>query len=193
MKKKLIILFSSIVVLILAIVGITYLVLRVPDSYIIDSDITFKYQKPDDRKCSAFASYHALSILGDDVTPDQIYSEIPAKNADGSVNCKVLSDYLISKGHNNRLAHQCSFDGLKRMVYQNHPLIVSVILSPDEPYLHYIVVVGFDKDKIYAIDSEEYLANEVTDDYNRKISNSDFFKMWDNGQTSPNIYIRIDE
>ena len=87
-------------------------------------------------------------------------------------------------------AYSGNIDTLKQRLTNGVPIIVFISI-PGDP--HYAVVVGYDEQSIYLVDS--FVENEDIDmsSYNRKVSNEEFEKIWRTDTIlTDNIYIVID-
>ena len=87
-------------------------------------------------------------------------------------------------------AYSGNIDTLKQRLTNGVPIIVFISIPGDT---HYAVVVGYDEQSIYLVDS--FVENEDIDmsSYNRKVSNEEFEKIWRTDTIlTDNIYIVID-
>ena len=87
-------------------------------------------------------------------------------------------------------AYSGNIDTLKQRLTNGVPIIVFISIPGDT---HYAVVVGYDEQSIYLVDS--FVENEDIDmsSYNRKVSNEGFEKIWRTDTIlTDNIYIVID-
>ena len=71
-----------------------------------------------------------------------------------------------------------NIEALKDSVCKGIPVVVLTRSVVGSRGLHYITVVGFDNDYIYTADSVKDHKNSDDSRYNRKISISDFKKIW---------------
>lgn len=165
-----------------------YILVSTPKKYMIKSENYFDYQPH--YECSGYSTAYVLRSLGEDTTGLELYNEISNKNNDGT----VTPDNLVKSIRNMKYsANICSgaITQLKHEVSKGTPVIAFVKISPQENYYHYLPIVGYDEENIYAAESLKYKTNADSEHYNRTISNSDFEKMWDTRVTRKNTYITI--
>jgi uncharacterized protein YvpB len=74
--------------------------------------------------------------------------------------------------------HIGNIANLKKEVSTGSPVIVFIKVFRNKSYLHYVPVVGYDEENFYIAESLEFLINTSDLNYNRKISVSDFKKLW---------------
>lgn len=142
----------------------------------------FEQQESDD--CAAYASAFVLRHFGDSATGYGLSGEL--KRSFGFVSADSVVELLESHGC-KAAAYSGSFDTLKQRLSDGVPVIVFVQNKGDT---HYEVVVGFDEENIYLVDS---LSKPATDEgawYNKKLNNDQFMKIWKTDIYSHyNIYI----
>lgn len=190
LKKKVV---FYVVVCIAVLIGIflstnLYILLSTPKQYMITSENYIDYQQH--YECSGYASAYVLRSLGEDADGLELYNDISNKNYDGTVPPETLVEYLVEKGYSVKL---CSgtMTQMKHEISKDTPVIAFVRVSPKENYYHYLPIVGFDKENIYAADSLQYMENANNEYYNRMIGNSDFDMMWETGVFRKNTYITL--
>ena len=137
-----------------------------PNSYFISQSTYIDYQEHND--CSAYATAYVLRYLGEDIKGTELYSQMKR-------NFSIMTAHSIVKAV--RLT-------------QGTPIICFIRNQNDT---HYVVVVGYDNDYIYMVDSIKNNANvEVTNLFNRKESIADFEMLWNtNLYFVNNIFIII--
>ncbi len=139
-----------------------------------------------DGKCAAYASAYLMRNLGEEVDGEGLYIEFKRQfgfvSANGIVN--------VFKGHGYRAkAYHGNVGTLKQRLIEGQPIIVFIRISNDT---HYAVVVGYDEQNIYMVDSLEKNANVLDERYNRAIKTKEFETVWKNGTILPdNIYIVV--
>ncbi len=78
---------------------------------------------------------------------------------------------------------------MKQRLAEGHPIIVFIRIPGDT---HYAVVVGYDEQCIYLVDSLAENANASDTRYNRVLTTGDFEDVWETGTLLPdNIYIIV--
>lgn len=190
LKKKIVI---CVVICITVLIGIfvvmnLYILLSTPKQYMITTENYIGYQPH--YECSGYASAYVLRSLGEDADGLELYNDISNKNNDGTVPPVTLVKFLEEKGYSVKLCSGTMMQ-LKHEVSKGTPVIVFVRTSPKEDYYHYLPIVGYDEENIYAADSLKYKENAENEYYNRIIGNSDFDKIWETGVFRKNTYITI--
>ncbi len=165
-----------------------YILLSTPKQYMITTKNYIDYQPH--YECSGFASAYVLRSLGEDADGIALYNDISNKNNDGTVPPVNLVEFLDKKGYSAKLSNGTIMQ-LKHEISKGTPVIVFVRTSPNEDYYHYLPIVGYDEENIYAAESLKYKENTVNEYYNRMIGTSDFEKMWETGVFRKNTYIMI--
>ncbi len=156
-----------------------------PNSYFISQFTYIDYQEHND--CSAYATAYVLRYLGENIKGTELYSQMKR-------NFSIMTAHSIVKAVKNRgysaKAYHGSIDSLKQRLTQGTPIICFIRNQNDT---HYVVVVGYDNDYIYMVDSIKNNANvEVTNLFNRKESIADFEMLWNtNLYFVNNIFIII--
>ena len=57
-----------------------------------------------------------------------------------------------------------------------------------KPYLHFVPVVGFDKENVLLAESLERFVNCKNEHYNRRICNKEFLKLWNTAMIKMSLY-----
>lgn len=189
-KKKIV---FCVVICITVLIGIfvvmnLYILLSTPKQYMITTANYIDYQPH--YECSGYASAYVLRSLGEDADGFKLYNDISNKNNDGTVPPITLVKFLEEKGYSVKLCSGTMMQ-LKHEVSKGTPVIVFVRTSPKEDYYHYLPIVGYDEESIYAADSLKYKENAENEYYNRIIGNSDFDKIWETRVFRKNTYITI--
>ncbi|MDD5935984.1 MAG: C39 family peptidase [Clostridiales bacterium] len=159
-----------------------------PEEYVIQTENYFDYQEAYD--CSGYSTAYVLRSLGIDVKGHELYEKIPQKFADGTVPIESIMNYLQNEGYEVNVCSG-SIENLKKELYKGVPVVSFVRMIPNTEYYHYIAIVGYGKDVIYAVDSERGQVNTENEYYNRVIKNEDFLNMCDTGFYEKNTYITI--
>lgn len=77
---------------------------------------------------------------------------------------------------------------LKSELNKGTPVIVMIRVEPKRNWLHYVPVVGYDKEYVYLAESLSELINCDTAIYNRKVKNEDFLKLWNTAMLKQPLY-----
>lgn len=138
-------------------------------------------------ECSAYASAFLLRHFDMEASGAELYREITGRRGDGTVYPKGVQKLLAQHGLN---ATYCtgSLNTLKNEVSKGNPVIVFIRVRPGEKWLHYVPVVGYDKEHIFLDDSLAELAEDKKDCYNRKIKTKDFLKLWNTAMLKMPLY-----
>ena len=139
-----------------------------------------------DGKCAAYASAYLLRNFGEEVDGEGLYLEF--KRQFGFVSANGIVNVFKRHGHRAKAYHG-GIDTLKQRLTDGQPIIVFIRILNDT---HYAVVVGYDEQYIYLVDSLEENANALDTRYNRVIKTKEFESVWKNGTILPdNIYIVV--
>ncbi|MBQ9136086.1 MAG: C39 family peptidase [Lachnospiraceae bacterium] len=161
-----------------------------PKKYVITTDNYFDYQSA--YECSGYSVAYVLRCMGEEADGLTIYQSIPYKNDDGTVTPGNLIKFLEESGYNVTL---CSgtIAQIKEEVSKGVPVIAFVRTSPKVNYYHYLPIVGYDEEHIYAADSLHGYVNTDSQYYNRVLSEEDFEAMLDTGVYWKNAYIVFEQ
>lgn len=189
--------FRSIIAKILLLLVIVFLLCRIymllttSGEYMITTQNYFDYQKH--LECSGYASAYVLRSLGIESDGKELYYSFEDKNPDGTLAPGYLWENLKNMGYNSSLCIGSVTD-LKYAVNKGVPVIVLIRVNTSQSYLHYVPVVGYDKDYIYVADSLSYLVNADEPYFNRQIPIEEFKTLWKTDTFAVNnIYITIKE
>ena len=137
-----------------------------------------------DGKCAAYAAAYLLRHFGEDADGEALFPEL--KRTLGFVSANSLVDIFARHGYQTKACHG-SVDTLKQRLTEGNPIIVFVQIPGDT---HYAVIVGYDEQYIYLVDSLAENANASDARYNRVLTTEDFEAVWKTGTLLPdNIYI----
>lgn len=160
-----------------------------PDNFMIDvANNHIDMQDADN--CAGFAAAYIIRSLGDDVDGKTVHKYF-VEHPDGGVTPFALVDGLNSHGY--KAKYQIgSIDELKYIISKGKPVIAFMKYSRSNEALHFLPVVGYDENSIYAADS--LTGNVKNDNYNRIISVDEFNYLWDIGFPKYNyMYITIEK
>ena len=139
-----------------------------------------------ENECSAYASAYVMRHLGRQVAGSELYNDI--HRVFGFVSVNSVVSLLQSYGYAAKAYHGDN-NTLKQRLISGVP-IIAFIRTPDDT--HYVVVVGYDENFIYLVDSISDNVNANGGWYNRKLSTEEFDEIWrTNIYPVKNIYIVI--
>lgn len=139
-----------------------------------------------DGKCAAYAAAYLLRHFGEAADGEELFPEL--KRPFGFVSANSITDVFEQHGYQAKACHG-NIDILKQRLAEGHPIIVFIRIPGDT---HYAVVVGYDEQCIYLVDSLAENANASDTQYNRVLTTGDFEDVWENGTLLPdNIYIMV--
>ena len=128
-------------------------------------------------ECSAYSCAFLLRHFGRETTGEELYREITGRRKDGTVYPGGVRRLL--SGHGLTCTYCTgSLEALKNEVSKGAPVIVLIRTYPNRKWLHYVPVVGFDRECIFIAESLAELANCQGTGYNRKIPVKGFRKLW---------------
>ena len=140
-----------------------------------------------DGSCAAYASAYVLRSLGVQTDGEELAQEI--KRVFGFVPAKSIVRVFEKHGFSARAYHGDT-DTLKQRLSGGVPVIVFVSIPNDT---HYAVVVGYDTQYFYLVDSLPENKNADAPQYNRRLTIEEFEKIWQTDTIlSDNIYIVAD-
>jgi len=163
-----------------------YVLLSTPQKYMITADNYFDYQSR--YECSGYAAAYVLRSMGKEADGLTLYQDNPYKNTDGTVLPEVLVRFLEESGYEAKLCNGTIMQ-MKHALSKGLPIIAFVKTSPQESYYHYLPIVGYDEENIYAADSLRAYVNADEQCYNRVLVESDFEAMLETGIYKKNTYI----
>ena len=158
----------------------------VAESCFVSNTSYIDYQEGND--CSAYAAAYVLRSLGEDIGGKDLYPQM--KRTFGMMTARSVVTAVGKQGHSAK-AYYGNIDTLIQRLSDGVPIICLVNNGKDT---HYVVVVGYDNDYIYLVDSIEENTN-VSDVnlYNRKVTIGDFEKLWiNNFYLVNNVYIVVE-
>ena len=153
-----------------------------PEFFCASSENRIDYQT--DGKCAAYAAAYLLRRFGEDTDGDALFPEL--KRTLGFVSANSIVDVFERYGYQAKACHG-SVDTLKQRLTEGNPIIVFIRIPGDT---HYAVVVGYDEQHIYLVDSLAENANASDARYNRVLTTENFEAVWKTRTLLPdNIYI----
>lgn len=164
--------------------------LNYPSEFFCDSgENHIDYQS--DGNCAAYATAYVLRALDEQTDGEKIAPEI--KRVFGFVPAKSVVRVFEKHGFSAKV-YRGDVDTLKQRLLDGVPIIVFVSVPNDT---HYAVVVGYDTQYFYLVDSLPENKNAEGNQYNRRLTTEEFEKIWRTDTMLPNnIYIvadRLDE
>ena len=153
-----------------------------PEFFCASSENRIDYQT--NGKCAAYAAAYLLRDFGEDTDGEVLFPEL--KRTLGFVSANSIVDVFEWHGYQAKACHG-SVDTLKQRLTEGNPIIVFIRIPGDT---HYAVVVGYDEQHIYLVDSLAENANTSDARYNRVLTTENFEAVWKTGTLLPdNIYI----
>ena len=153
-----------------------------PEFFCASSENRIAYQT--DGKCAAYAAAYLLRHFGDNADGEALFPEL--KRTLGFVSANSIADVFEKHGYQAKACHG-SVDTLKQRLTEGNPIIVFIRIPRDT---HYAVVVGYDEQHIYLVNSLAENANASDARYNRVLTTEGFEAAWKTGTLLPdNIYI----
>lgn len=141
-------------------------------------------------ECSAFASAYVYRHFGIEAKGFELYEEMPCKSSKGYVYCKGI--VLLAKKYGfHAKFYTGNLNALKNTVAKGIPVIVMIHSKLHSHFLHYITIVGYDEENIYAVDSVVNLRNANNEHYNRVISIAEFKKLWNVSLLKQPLYFNL--
>lgn len=134
-------------------------------------DNYFDYQSG--YECSGYAAAYVLRSMGEEAEGLTLYQNNLYKNKNGTVFHESLVRFLEESGYKVRLCSGTLMQ-MKHDLSKGLPIVAFVKTSPQESYYHYLLIVGYDEDNIYAADSLRAYVNADEQYYNRVLAESDF-------------------
>ena len=153
-----------------------------PEFFCAGAENRIDYQT--DGKCAAYAAAYLLRHFGKNADGEKLFPELNRQFGFASANS--ITDVFEKHGCQAKAYHG-SVDTLKQRLAEGNPIIVFIRIPKDT---HYAVVVGYDEQHIYLVDSLAENANASDAQYNRVLTTEDFEDIWKTGTLLPdNIYI----
>ena len=161
---------------------------KAPSEYMITTKN--EIQKQGRYECGAYSTAYVLRSLGEDVDSKEFYDSLEPKGKDGSVPYETMQAGAERYGYKLE-SGMISLAALKYEVSKGVPVIVGIEIAPGNSLPHFLPIVGYDDEYIYAAESVGRYANEKGDHYNRKIKINVFKELWKTDGHYHNVAIRI--
>ena len=159
-----------------------------PSEYMITTEN--EIQKQYRYECGAYSTAYVLRSLGEDVDSKEFYDSVEPKGKDGSVTYEAMQAGVERYGCKLE-SGMISLAALKYEVSKGVPVIVGMEIAPGNSLPHFLPIVGYDDEYIYAAESVGRYANEKGDHYNRKIKINVFKELWKTDGNYHNVAIRV--
>ncbi|MDE6055176.1 MAG: C39 family peptidase [Lachnospiraceae bacterium] len=138
-------------------------------------------------ECSGYAAAYLLRHYDIPANGTEIYQKMPYKASDGCVPPKGIKKVLESYGFHVKYCAG-NLNALKAEVCKGNPVIVFIKVRRDKRWLHFVPVVGYDKDNLFLAESAAESVNCSGKTYNRTISNRDFLALWNTAMLKMPLY-----
>ena len=161
---------------------------KTPSEYMITTEN--EIQKQYRYECGAYSTAYVLRSLGEDVDSKEFYDSVEPKGKDGSVTYEAMQAGVERYGYKLE-SGMISLAALKYEVSKGVPVIVGMEIAPGNSLPHFLPIVGYDDEYIYAAESVGRYANEKGDHYNRKIKINVFKELWKTDGNYHNVAIRV--
>ena len=159
-----------------------------PSEYMITTEN--EIQKQYRYECGAYSTAYVLRSLGVDVDSKEFYEQAEPKSKEGAVTYEAMQAGAERYGYKLE-SGMISLAALKYEVSKGVPVIVGIEIAPGNSLPHFLPIVGYDEDYIYAAESVGIYANEKSDHYNRKIKTDTFKELWWTKGKNHNVAIRV--
>lgn len=148
-----------------------------PVNYLIEQNNRIEFQS--NTECAAFSTAYLLRHFGIKAEGEALYSHFPSKTKAGNIYPKGIRTVLRKKGFKTKY-YKGNISTLKYEVSKGTPVIAFIKLQKDSNNLHFVPVVGYDKEYIYLSESLMHLVNcdDEHKSYNRKVPINEFKKLW---------------
>ena len=161
---------------------------KAPSEYMITTEN--EIQKQYKYECGAYSTAYVLRSLGVDVDSKEFYEQAEPKSKEGAVPYEAMQAGAERYGYKLE-SGMISLAALKYEVSKGVPVIVGIEIAPGNSLPHFLPIVGYDEDNIYAAESVGIYANEKSDHYNRKIKTDTFKELWWTKGKNHNVAIRV--
>lgn len=118
--------------------------------------------------CAGYAVTYVLRHYGIAANGEEIYQKMSGKMAGGYVSPKGIKRMLAGYGFSVKYCAG-NLNALKGEICKGNPVIVFIKVRKGEKWLHYVPVVGYDRDFIFLAESLPEFVNCSQEVYNRKV------------------------
>ncbi|WP_155592244.1 cysteine peptidase family C39 domain-containing protein [Lysinibacillus cavernae] len=148
-----------------------------PTNYLIKRNNRIDMQNK--RECAAFSTAYVLRHFGMEADGEELYTDFPSKMKSGNVYPKGIRTVLRKNGFKTSY-YKGNINTLKYEVSKGFPVIVFIKVHKDRNNLHFVPVVGYDKEYVYLSESLRQLVNcnDDNNNYNRRVPINEFRKLW---------------
>lgn len=157
-----------------------------PQRFLIDSGRNYIDQQTGN-DCSAYAAAFVMRHLGNQITGLELYGDI--RRIFGFVPVHHVVSLFQNYGYHVKAYHG-DIDTMKKRLTNGVPVIAFVSIPGDT---HYTVIVGYDEDFIYLVDSIPDYSDAEGGWYNRRLGTNEFEEIWKTDMYPvKNIYIVVE-
>ena len=148
-----------------------------PASYLIQQNNRIDFQN--NTECAAFSTAYLLRHFGMEADGEALYTHFPSKTKTGTIYPKGIRTVLRKNGFKTNY-YKGNINTLKYEVSKGNPVIAFIKVQKDRNELHFVPVVGYDKEYIYLAESLKHLVNcdDEHKSYNRKVPIDEFKQLW---------------
>lgn len=151
-----------------------------PESYFVEVEGNYMdYQEY--FECGAYSSAYILGNFKEEVDGLSLFQDYPGKVSDG-ISPYGIQTFFKNRGYQIDYVEEGTIEDLKQDFYNTNGNVITFIrVEVNEPYTHYVALVGYDEDYFYFAESLPYKAN-IKDEgnfYNRKTTIEEFEKLWE--------------
>lgn len=138
-----------------------------PPAVMNKSDNYFDYQSG--LECSGYSSAYILRFFGQEADGKRLYENFPGKIPQGATPDGIVT-FFRTQGYSIEFKKNASIEELKHDISLGVPVISFIRVNMEEPYTHYVPIIGYDEDYFYFAESLPYMANCQDENlpYNRK-------------------------
>ena len=166
-----------------------------PANYLIQQNNRIDFQN--NTECAAFSTAYLLRHFGMKAEGEALYTHFPSKTKTGTIYPKGIRTVLRKNGFKTNY-YKGNINTLKYEVSKGNPVIAFIKVQKDRNELHFVPVVGYDKEYIYLAESLKHLVNcdDEHKSYNRKVPIDEFKQLWNVKRIHmllySNTYIAVD-
>ncbi len=150
-----------------------------PENFMIKKPVQRMYQRGPE--CAGYAGAYVLKSLGREADGPALYKAMRPLFGTVARSPKEILKVFERQGIPARY-FRGNLSDLEAAVSRGVPVIALILTRPGRKWLHYVPVVGYDRENLYLADSMAEAANSDSPYYNRKINRADFCRLWDTRQ-----------